>query len=96
MSIWADINRRSQGHQQRKEDSPKADWWMGIPGIRMIWHGITADPELEYKGITRPYYEIEYVIYDRCKEEHGELKANDDKYFMKYCQKHADEIKELF
>lgn len=71
-------------------------WWMGIEGIEMIWHGNQADPELVYQGISKNYWEIENTVYQECKEDFGEANAKDDDFFQTYCQKHADDIKNLF
>ena len=74
----------------------KKTWWMGIEGIEMIWHGNQADPELVYQGIYKNYWEIENTIYQECKEDFGQIYAEDDDFFQHYCQKHAEDIKILF
>lgn len=38
MSIWADINRRSQGLQKRKEDIPSPE-----PNLKKPWEGWGED-----------------------------------------------------
>lgn len=55
MSVWADIHKRSNGAAVRREDS---DWWIGIPGIRLIDHGEWGDPELSYAGKTLNFFEV--------------------------------------
>ena len=77
-------------------DNKQKSWWMGIEGIEMIWHGTQADPELVYRGISKNYWEIENTVYQECKEDFGQIYAEDDDFFQHYCQKHADDIKTLF
>jgi hypothetical protein len=77
----------------KKKDT---NWWMGIEGIEMIWHGTQADPELVYKGISKNYWEIENTIYQECKEDFGKVNAENDDFFQIYCKDHADDIKTLF
>ena len=80
-------------NMNKKKDT---NWWMGIEGIEMIWHGTQADPELVYQGIYKNYWEIENTIYQECKEDFGQIYAEDDDFFQHYCQKHAEDIKTLF
>lgn len=41
----------------------------GIPGIKFISHGEWSDPEVEYKGYTFNYWDIEDSLYDLFKQE---------------------------
>lgn len=68
MSIWADINRRSQGHQKRKEDVPvpepkqKKPWekWEEDNGT-VIW-AYNDDNTVKYTkehDIWKTYYSLD-------------------------------------
>ena len=41
----------------------------GIPGIKFISHGEWSDPEVEYKGYTFNYWDVEDSLYDLFKQE---------------------------
>lgn len=74
------------------------DYYRGIRGVHMIWHGEWKDPELSYKGKVVNYFAVEDTIWEEYLEERS-TKAmenpEDDNEFTKYCQKHAAEIKQL-
>lgn len=41
----------------------------GIPGVKYISHGEWSDPEVEYKGYTFNYWDVEDSLYDLFKQE---------------------------
>ena len=43
--------------------------WYGVPGIKMIYHGDWADPELKYKGKLFNYYGIKNSLWEFYKED---------------------------
>lgn len=60
-----------------------------IKGIKMIWHGEWADPEVKYGNKYINYYDVEdYVI--NLMDEEGVSK---DKPFDEYCRENAEVIK---
>ena len=74
------------------------DYYRGIRGVHMIWHGEWKDPELSYKGKVVNYFAVEDTIWEEYKEDRqikGLLVVDDATEFTKYCQKHAAEIKQL-
>lgn len=79
----------------RKHDIKRIEeGWRGSEEIEMIWHGSTADPELEYKGSKFNYWDIENALWDMFLEEtgHKDSEANDaevEKEFNKYIGDHA-------
>lgn len=73
-------------------------YYRGIRGIHLIWHGSQADPELSYQGKVVNYWDVEETIIDWYKEERQSLGLSvidDYDEFLKYCRKHAGEIKQL-
>ena len=70
----------------------KNQYYRGIRGVYMIWHGEWADPEISYKGMVVNYYAVEDTIWEEYKTERS---TDDASGFTKYCQKHAAEIKQL-
>lgn len=88
-----------------KEDK---DGWRGVPGVTMIYHGDWSDPELEYDGQTRNYWDVEDSMYDFYKElknagdedhlaQPQKYKFDDsDEDFNKFCQDHADDVYDCF
>lgn len=68
--------------------------WRGVPGVKMIWHGEYSDPELEYGGVRRNYWDVEDGMYVWAKEDG--IDAEDDESFNKYCQEHSDDVYEYF
>ena len=74
----------------------KPQSYRGFKDIEFIWHGTNADPELRYNGISLNYWNVENAIYQECREDFGPDMANDDEFFQKYCEKHEQDIKEMF
>ena len=74
------------------------EYFRGIRGIRFIWHGTNADPELSYRGKTVNYWDVENTLWEEYKEdrqEKGLLIPDDQELFDKYCQEHSADIKQL-
>ena len=71
----------------------KENWWYGVPGIRMIWHGEWSDPELECDGYVANYYDVENTMYEYAKEDG--IDADNDDAFAQYVRDHADDAKYL-
>lgn len=68
--------------------------WRGVPGVKMIWHGEWSDPELEYEGERRNYWDVEDAMYTYAKEDG--IDAENDEEFNRYCQEHAYDVYECF
>ena len=68
--------------------------WRGVPGVEMIWHGEWSDPELEYEGERRNYWDVEDAMYE-CAKEDG-IDTENDEEFNRYCQEHAYDVYECF
>ena len=43
----------------------KNESWYGIKGIRFIWNGEWADPQIEYKGRRCSAYVVEDTMWER-------------------------------
>ena len=56
----------------------KYDYFYGIRGIRFIWHGTNADPELSYLGHVVNYYAVEDYFWSLFKEEF--VNADEDRF----------------
>lgn len=80
-----------------KGKSTKREYWLGIRGIYMIWHGEWADPELKYKNHICNYYDIEDSMFQFMKERIADGEdwgdPNNDNDFADFCRAHADYIK---
>ncbi len=68
--------------------------WRGVPGVEMIWHGEWSDPELEYEGTRRNYWDVEDAMYEWAKEDG--IDTENDEEFNRYCQEHAYDVYECF
>ena len=60
----------------------KNNYFYGIYGIRMIWHGAWSDPELIWHGKSFNYYDVEIPLYENYIEECTDLniKGNDEDF----------------
>lgn len=72
----------------------KGKMWRGVPGVEMIWHGEWSDPELEYEGTRRNYWDVEDTLYELAKEDG--IDAENDEEFNRYCQEHSYDVYECF
>lgn len=70
------------------------NFWRGVPGVTMIWHGEWADPELEYEGRIANYWDIEDAMYEWATEDGVNVDSDED--FNKYCQEHDYDVYALF
>ena len=67
----------------------------GVPGIRFIWHGEWADPELEWNGMLFNYFDLETPLWEVYREECQEAGVpTDDDKFGEWVREHADIAKE--
>ena len=78
--------RKSRTHSKDAEK-----WWFDIPGAKFIYHGDWNDPEVDYKGVSLNYYDIEMGLLDLYRDEHPEDK--NDKGFDKWMADHREEIR---
>lgn len=76
--------RNPEGTVKKRND------WRGVPGVKMIWHGEWADPELEYDGMTVNYYDVEESLYEYAKE--LGINADDDYEFNEWLQSNPDTV----
>ena len=63
----------------------------GIPGVKFIWHGANADPEVRLGNTTVDYFDLENAIYYDYMDDGGH--PDDDPAFVKYVQDNADKVK---
>lgn len=68
-------------------------YWYGIKGLRLIYHGDWADPEISYCGFKVNYWDIEDYAYQMFKEDHPGEEDNEE-LFAKYCRDHQKELKQ--
>ena len=78
--------RKSRAHSKDAEK-----WWFDIPGAKFIYHGDWNDPEVDYKGVSLNYYDIEMGLLDIYRDEHPEDK--NDKGFDKWMADNREEIR---
>lgn len=86
-------SRKMRKRSLREENK---SWYYGIPGIRFIWHGEWADPEVEYEGkyVYEPYIvDPMWDNYNEDCEEDG-IEPNEDD-FVKYMQDHEYLVKDF-
>ena len=81
----------------KKLNESNERYWLGIKGVKMIWHGEWSDPELEYDGKRCNLYDVEDGMYSYMKERiaDGEDWGNPDNEedFRNFCRAHADSVK---
>ena len=65
--------------------------WFGIKDAEFIYHGDWNDPEVEYKGVSLNYWDIESGLLEVYRDEHPE--DRNDKGFDKWMAEHPEEIK---
>lgn len=70
----------------------KYNYWLGIRGIRFIYHGEWSDPELQYKGKTVNFWDIETWAYYAMKDE--DKNPDNPEEFTNWCRENAQSIKE--
>ena len=81
----------------RRLNESNERYWLGIKGVKMIWHGEWNDPELEYDGKRCNLYDVEDGMYSYMKERiaDGEDWGNpeNEEDFRNFCRAHADSVK---
>ena len=86
----------AQGEQVIEDEfkAPEPEYFRGVEGVEMIWHGSQADPELRYGDYIANYWIVEDAMYEACKadEAYGPEAAENDELFNKYCQEHRDDV----
>lgn len=74
-------------------------FFRGVQGVNLIYHGDWKDPELRItRGCftwTVNYWTIEDTLYDMCRDEYGESRAEKDEFFNEFCRRNAAYIKDL-
>lgn len=85
------------GEEQIIQDdfnAPKPDYFRGVEGVEMIWHGEWSDPELRYDGYVANYWKVEDALYADCKQDeaYGPGVADSEDGFNKYCQEHRNDV----
>ena len=79
-----------------KEMEGNPNYFRGVDGIEMHYHGSTADPELSYNGKRANYWTIEDAMWDwykeECKSRGVVADENDDEGFNRFCQEHKQDI----
>lgn len=79
-----------------KEMDDSSNYFRGVDGVKMHYHGSTADPELSYNGKKANYWTIEDAMWDWYKEECASrgvaADENDDEGFNQFCQEHKQDI----
>lgn len=78
----------------------KKNYWRGVEGVTMIWHGEWSDPELEYDGKVANYLDVENTMWERYKEEcrcadFYHFSGDDDAEFNRFCRDYAEDVYEL-
>ena len=87
-------NRRTKMNKKSIKSAHQDKMWRGVPGVEMIWHGEWSDPELEYEGNRRNYWDVEDAMYEWAKEDG--IDTENDEEFNRYCQEHAYDVYECF
>ena len=68
-----------------------AEGWFGIKDAKFIYHGDWNDPEVEYKGVSLNYWDVESGLLEIYRDEHPE--DRNDKGFDKWMAAHPEEIR---
>lgn len=72
------------------------EWFYGIYGIRYIWHGAWADPELIWHEKSFNYYDVENALYSYFEEDCVfDGIENTEENFAKWVKKHAFLAREI-
>jgi hypothetical protein len=71
--------RMNEARKPMKKAQKKQQWWFDIPGAKYIYHGDWSDPEIQYKGFSINYWDVEEGLLSAYRDEHPEDK--DDKGF---------------
>ena len=77
--------------RSRRHSNDAAEGWFGIKDAKFIYHGDWNDPEVEYKGVSLNYWDIEAGLLDVYRDEHPE--DRNDKGFDKWMADHPEEIR---
>lgn len=65
-------------------------YFYGIRGIKFIWHGEWADPELIWHGKSFSYYDVEMPLWEAYREECSEQGTRpDENVFETWVKKNA-------
>lgn len=71
-------------------------YFYGIRGIRFIWHGEWADPELIWREKSFNYYDLEMPLWEAYKEEcFMENKTANEDCFPAWVKENADLVRDL-
>ena len=74
--------------------STKYDYFYGIRGIRFIWHGTNADPELCYLGKVVNYYAVEGYFWELYKDENpGKSESELEDSFRAWIKSNGAQVK---
>lgn len=78
----------------------KKNYWRGVEGVTMIWHGEWSDPELEHDGKVANYWDVENTMWERYKEEcrssdFYHFSEDDDTEFNRFCQDYKEDVYKL-
>lgn len=90
-------NYKKPGFIKDSKQKDEKRWFYGIKGVEFIWHGVTADPEVKYKGKLYNYYELEdtlYEIFEETSEEYGQ-DIDEDDAFRAWIKKNSNEVFEI-
>ena len=72
----------------------KYNYFYGIRGVRFIWHGTNADPELSYLGKVVNYYAVETPFWQMCKDENpGKSEAELEDIFPAWIKARGRDVK---
>ena len=77
--------------KSRMHSSDAEKGWFGIKDAKFIYHGDWNDPEVEYKGVSLNYWDVESGLLEIYRDEHPE--DRNDKGFDKWMAAHPEEIR---
>lgn len=77
--------------RSRRHSNDAAEGWFGIKDAKFIYHGDWNDPEVEYKGVSLNYWDVESGLLEIYRDEHPE--DRNDKGFDKWMAAHPEEIR---
>lgn len=81
----------------KKLNESSERYWLGIKGVKLIWHGEWSDSELEYDGKRCYLYDVEEGMYSYMKERIADGEEwgdpDNDEDFRDFCRAHADSVK---
>lgn len=73
----------------------KKEFWRGVEGVELIWHGEWSDPELRYGNVVANVVDVEECLSSSFEEAMGiedTWDGNHEEEFSQYCRDNREEV----